>query len=115
MPARLLPLIALAFALAAPALAAPSPFRRAEPPQPDVSLTHTLRNFRRPDLDTVVIARQNDWQTCAEAWGIADPLRVDFRTHFLAAHVSWSHRGPVQFVLSGGDLRVGVAPGSDDW
>ena len=113
-PSLVLLCLALAAAATAPALAAPAPFPRAEAQQQEVSLTHSLWK-NRPARDTLVIVRQVDWLTCAEAWGIENPPRVDFRTHVLVAQYWLSSRGPVQFSLTpGGDLRVWLERGDSE-
>src|SRR6187455_3015745 len=84
----LLSALAASLALAALTHAAPAPFRRAEATHPEVSLRRQLPYSQRSRAHPSVIVRQSDWEAAARAWGIEDPPKVDFRTHFLAAHVS---------------------------
>src|SRR5262245_52360642 len=108
MPPRLLPLLGLSLVLAGLAHAAPAPLRKARPDQPAVELRGWLR--QRPVGEPCAITRQADWQAVAKAWGIAEPPRVDFRTHFLAVHVSAGY-GAANFELDGrGDLRIVAQP-----
>src|SRR5262245_41962304 len=101
---RLPPLLGLSLILAGLAHAAPAPLRKDRPEQPPVELRGWLR--QRPVGEPCAITCQADWQTVAKAWGIHDPPRVDFRTHFLAVHV-WAGYGTVSFRADGeGDLRV---------
>ena len=99
-------LLLLAVLFAAPCLAAPAPFRKPNGSPVPVEITGHCR--RAPAAgDPVVIGRRADWLAVAEAWGITDPPRLDFRTHVLAVHLGWSHETPVRFVVSsGGDVRV---------
>src|SRR5262245_29510133 len=104
MPPRLLPLLGLSLVLAGLAQAAPAPLRKDRPDQPAVELRGWLR--QRPIGEPCAITSQADWQAVAKAWGIAEPPRVDFRTHFLFVHVT-AGRGEVRCVIDGrGDLRA---------
>src|SRR5262249_57424316 len=53
----------------------------------------------RAQGDRQVIASQADWQAAAQAWGIAEPPRVNFRTHFLFVHTAGVGYGPLGFAL----------------
>jgi hypothetical protein len=102
---RLLPLLVLPLVVGL-APAAPAPLRKSEPPQPEVMLTGRLPRDRVPVGDPCAITCQADWQAVAKAWGIQNPPRVNFRTHFLAVHV-WNGHGTVRFEADGdGGLRV---------
>src|SRR5262245_52339828 len=108
MPPRLPPLLGLSLMLAGLAHAAPAPLRKARPDQAAVELRGWLR--QRPVGEPCAITCQADWQAAARAWGIQDPPKVDFRTHFLAVHVSADH-GAANFDLDGrGDLRIVAQP-----
>ena len=101
---RLLPLLGLSLMLAGLAHAAPAPLRKDRPDQPAVELRGWLR--QRPVGEPCAITRQADWQAVAKAWGIAEPPRVDFRTHFLFVHVTTGY-GEVRCEIDGrGDLRA---------
>src|SRR4051794_35383868 len=104
MLARWLSLLALS--LATTAQAAPAPFRRAEPARPEVLLRGFLREGRLPVSEPVAVGNQADYQALARAWGIAEPPRVDFRTHVLAVHVAAPFNHVVRFEVDGrGDVR----------
>jgi len=109
--ARLLSLVALSFALALPALAAPAPFRRAaEPDHPPVKMSGWLRRNPLTGGPSWAIGRETDWQTVAKAWGIKDPPKVDFRTHFLFL-VAWNPDDAYQVhceIDRRGDLRANL-------
>src|SRR5262245_17143611 len=99
---RLLPLLGLPLVLATLAQAAPAPLRKAEPtPQPEVQLSGWLPDPRLAAGAPWVIVRQADYQSAARACGIAEPPRVNFRTHFVALHASAGHGGALRFELDG--------------
>ena len=105
---RLLPL-ATCLSVAVALQAAPAPMRRAEHAQPEVLLRGLLRQEPRPLSlgETRAVGNQADYQALARAWGIAEPPRVDFRTHFLAVHVVGQFIHIVRFDVDGeGDLRA---------
>jgi hypothetical protein len=102
---RLLPLVAC-LSVAVAVQAAPAPFRRAEPAQPEVLLRGYLPQGRLPVGEPSAIGNHADYQALAKAWGIADLPRVNFRTHFLAVHVTAPFVHHVRFELDDrGDLR----------
>jgi len=69
-------------------------------------LSGRLPRDRVPAGEPRAITCQEDWRAVAQAWGIAGPPRVDFRTHFLAVHV-WDGHGMARFQADGeGGLRV---------
>src|SRR4051812_44755558 len=105
MPPRLLPLLCLSVAI--PLQAAPAPFRRAEPVQPEVLLRGYLPKDRLPVGEPRAVGNQADYRALARAWGIAEPLpRVDFRRHFLAVHVTGPFIHVVRWEVDDkGDLR----------
>jgi len=106
MPPRLLPLLGLPLVIAGLAHAAPAPLHKAEAPPPEVMLTGWLPRDRVPVGDPCAITCQADWLAVAKAWGIQNPPRVNFRTHFLAVHV-WTGQGTARFEADGqGGLRV---------
>src|SRR5262245_57700416 len=108
MPARL-PLLlvaSLSFTLAGPAPGAPAPLRRAEPAQPEVLLSGWLPQDLPPAGEPRAIGNQADYAAAARAWGIAEPPRVDFRTHFLAVHVSAAYALAGFEIDGSGDLRA---------
>jgi hypothetical protein len=99
----LLPLFALA--LAVPIHAAPAPFQRPAPDDPDVVLRGWIRDQSVAACAPSFITTQTDYESVAKAWGITTPPRVDFRTHFLFVYVS-NGRGEVRCEIDGkGDLR----------
>src|SRR5262245_50631979 len=103
---RLLPLVTC-LSVAVALQAAPAPFRRAEPAQPEVQLRGFLPKDRLPVGEPVAVGNQADYQALARAWGIAAPPRVDFRTHFLAVHVTSGGCSTNSFEVDGdGDLRA---------
>ena len=102
---RLLSLVACLF-VAVPIQAAPAPFLRAKPAQPEVLLRGFLPKDRRPAGETWAVGNQAAYRALTAAWGIANPPWVDFRSHFLAVHVT----GPFVHILrfevdAGGDVR----------
>ena len=102
---RLLPLVACLF-VAVPIQAAPAPFRRAGPAQPEVLLRGFLPVDRRPAGEPWAVGNQADYRALTAAWGIANPPRVDFRSHFLAVHVTGPFVHVVRFEVDGsGDVR----------
>ena len=104
MRASLLATLALAFA--ATASAAPAPFSKPQPAQPEVRLNGWLPDERLAAGGPVLILSRADWLSAAAALGIAQPPATDFRTHFLVAHVS-SGFGGADFDLDGrGGLRL---------
>jgi hypothetical protein len=102
---RLLPLLAC-LSVTLPIQAAPAPLRRAEPARPEVLLRGFLREDRLPVGEPVAVGNQADYQALARAWGIAEPPRVDFRTHFLAVHLAPPFNHIVRFEVDDrGDVR----------
>src|SRR5262245_35067340 len=87
---RLLPLVTC-LSVVLPLQAAPAPLRRAEPARPEVLLRGCLPQDRLPVGEPRAVGTQADYQALARAWGIAEPPRVDFRTHFLAVHFVPGH------------------------
>src|SRR5262249_3036208 len=110
MSARLLVLLVLPLALCGPAPAAPAPLRRAGADQPEGVLRGFLPDPRLAPGAPSGIVRPEAYRSVAKAYGIADPPRVNFRTHFLFVHV-WP-RGDVRCVIDGGgDLRAVIDGG----
>jgi hypothetical protein len=111
MTARLLLSLVLSLPLCALADAAPAPFQRAaEPDRPEVALSGWLHDARLAAGAPSVITRQSDYEPVARAFGIANPPRVDFRTHFLFVHVS-SGYGEIRCQIgTDGDLRAVESP-----
>src|SRR5262245_22555655 len=102
---RLLPLVACLF-VAVPIQAAPAPFRRAKPAQPEVLLRGFLPEGHRPAGEPWAVGNQADYRALTAAWGIANPPRVDFRSHFLAVDVTGPFAHVVRFeVDASGDVR----------
>src|SRR5262245_61047006 len=101
---RLLPLVACLL-VAAPIQAAPAPFRRAAPAQPEVLLRGFLPKDRRPAGEPWAVGNQADYRALTAAWGIANPPRVDFRSHYLAVHVTGPFAHVVRLEVVGGDVR----------
>src|SRR5262249_60066959 len=91
--------------VAVPIQAAPAPFRRAGPAQPEVLLRGFLPVDRRPAGEPWAVGNQADYRALTAAWGIANPPRVDFRSHFLAVHVTGPFVHVVRFEMVGGDVR----------
>ena len=107
MPARLLPLLALSLATVAQAAPAPFPKTQQGPEYAPVLLRGFLLQDRPPLCDCSAIGNQADYLALAGAWGIAQPPRVNFRTHFLAVHVCAPLVHVVRFETDGrGDLRA---------
>jgi hypothetical protein len=106
MLSRLLPLVGC-LSVAVLLQAAPAPFRKAEPARPEVLLRGFLTQDRVPVGEPSAIGNQADYRALARGWGIAEPLpRVDFRTHFLAVHVTGPFVHVVRFEVDDrGDLR----------
>jgi len=107
MSARLVLLLVLSVAVAGLAQAAPAPLRKSQPDQqPEVELRGWLSDSRLADGAPSVILRPADYLSVAKAYGIANPPKVNFRTHFLAVHVSARSRTG-HFELDGnGNLRI---------
>jgi len=99
-------LLALPLALAVPVNAAPAPFQRAEAAHPEVVLRGWIHDANVAACAPTFITRQSDYESVAKAWGIANPPRVDFRTHFLFVHVSRGYGGDVNPALDRGDLKA---------
>jgi hypothetical protein len=101
---RLLPLVACLF-VALPIEGAPAPFRRKEAAQPEVLIRGFLPEGRRPPGEPWAVGNQADYRALAAAWGIPNPPRVDFRSHFLAAHVTGPYLHIMRFEVADGDVR----------
>ena len=71
---RLLPLVACLF-VAVPIQAAPAPFRRAKPAQPEVLLRGFLPEGRRPAGEPWAVGNQADYRALTAAWGIANRVQ----------------------------------------
>jgi hypothetical protein len=107
MSARSLLVLLLVLAAAAPVHAAPAPFHRPEAAHPEVVLRGWIGDdvaARAPSF----VTRQSDYESVARAFGIADPPRVDFRTHFLFVHVG-RYAGAAEPRIDAGDLRAAAA------
>ena len=100
----------LALAVAGAAHAAPAPFRPAEPAPAEVNLSGYLRSQSQAPGAPMVLASRAAYLRVAEAWGIANPPAVDFRTHFIVAFAS-EGLGGFDFEQDGrGGLRVVEQP-----
>ena len=98
----------LVLAVAGMAHAAPAPLPRPArgPEYAPVLLRGFLPQDRPPAQAPSAIGNQADYQALARAWGIAVPPRVNFRTHFLAVHVTAPFVHIVRFEVDDrGDLR----------
>jgi hypothetical protein len=107
MPARTLSLLTLALAGLAHAAPAPLPKPARGPEYAPVLLRGFLPQDRPPAHLPSAIGNQSDYQALARAWGIAEPPRVNFRTHFLAVHVTGPFIHHVRWEMDDrGDLRA---------
>jgi hypothetical protein len=108
MLARILPLIAVA--LIGVAHAAPAPFSRS-PDFPEVEIVGSHPDRSLAEGAPRLIVCQSDYQSVAKVWGISNPPKVDFRTHFLLVSTSTRPSGrPLYNVDNEGDLRVMAGP-----
>jgi hypothetical protein len=94
---------------AAPVHAAPAPFHRPEPARPEVMLRGWINDGVAACAPSFV-TRQSDYESVARAFGIANPPRVDFRTHFVFVHVAPASSASGEPRIDGGDLRAAAAP-----
>jgi hypothetical protein len=109
---RVLSLIVLALA-ACLVRAAPAPLPKSErgPEQRPVYLAGAMPGRDRLPAGTWAVASRTGWEHLARTLGIRAAPAVNFRTHFLAVHVTASdHRGGI-FWVEDGDLRFGLGRG----
>jgi hypothetical protein len=88
--------------------AAPAPFPKTQqgPEYAPVLLRGYLPQDRPPAGGPSAVGNQADYEALARAWGIAQPPRVNFRTHFLAVHVAAPFVHIVRFEVDDrGDVR----------